>query len=172
MSDSKPIEATPSAHGEKRRRPRLTPTKNDPQKPGADDGLRMFATRLPPALIREIASHAKRAGVSRSDALRDCLAVGLETIRGREGVPAGRVDELLGALDAVRVSLDLVGPPTFGMLRLLAHWAAKDGAVKVNEDELLAEVRSAGADEWEQAVAEAERELHNASKTGADGEGS
>jgi hypothetical protein len=31
--------------------------------------------------------------------------------------------------------------------------------VKVSEDELLAEVRSVGADEWEQAVAEAERDL-------------
>jgi hypothetical protein len=32
--------------------------------------------------------------------------------------------------------------------------------VKVSEDELLAEVRTVGADEWEQAVAEAERDLH------------
>jgi hypothetical protein len=32
--------------------------------------------------------------------------------------------------------------------------------VKVNEDELLAELRTVGADEWEQAVAEAERDLH------------
>ena len=40
-----------------------------------------------------------------------------------------------------------------------AHWAARDGGVKVSEDELLAEVRAVGADEWEQAVAESEREL-------------
>ena len=31
--------------------------------------------------------------------------------------------------------------------------------MKVNEDELLAEVRCVGADEWEQAIAEAERDL-------------
>lgn len=48
------------------------------------------------------------------------------------------------------------------MLRLLAHWAARDGAVKVNEDELLAEVRANGADEWEQAVSEAGRDLPDA----------
>jgi hypothetical protein len=30
------------------------------------------------------------------------------------------------------------------------------GGLKVNEDELLEEVRAAGADEWEQATAEAE----------------
>ncbi len=31
--------------------------------------------------------------------------------------------------------------------------------MKVSEDELLAEVRVVSADEWEQAVAEAERDL-------------
>jgi len=45
------------------------------------------------------------------------------------------------------------------MLRLLAHWVAQSGGVKVSEDELLAELRAVGADEWEQAVAEAERDL-------------
>jgi len=44
-------------------------------------------------------------------------------------------------------------------IRLLAHWAVRDGSVKVSEDELLAELRAAGADEWEQAVADAERDL-------------
>ena len=51
------------------------------------------------------------------------------------------------------------------MLRLLAHWAARDGGVKVNEDELLAELRVTGADEWEQAVADAERDLAETSKS-------
>jgi hypothetical protein len=83
----------------------------------------------------------------------------METIRGREGVPGGRVEELLGAIEGVRLALDLLGPPTLGTQRLLAHWAARDGGVKVSEDELLAEVRAVGADEWEQALAEAERML-------------
>jgi len=45
------------------------------------------------------------------------------------------------------------------MLRLLAHWAVQGGGVKVSEDELLAEIRTVGADEWEQAIADAERDL-------------
>jgi len=61
------------------------------------------------------------------------------------------------------MTLDILGPPTLGTQRLLAHWAAREGSVKVSEDELLAEVRIAGADEWEQAVTEAERDLLNAS---------
>lgn len=42
---------------------------------------------------------------------------------------------------------------------MLAHWATRDGGVKVNEDELLAELRAVGRDEWEQAISEAERTL-------------
>jgi hypothetical protein len=37
--------------------------------------------------------------------------------------------------------LELLGPPTFGTQRLLAHWATRDRAVKVSEEELMAEVR-------------------------------
>jgi hypothetical protein len=144
--------------------------KVDPVPPGAaelrvsetarvGDSLQWITARLPPDLVREIDAHAKRMGATRSDAIRDCLGIGMETIRSREGVPAGRAEELLGALEGVRLTLDLMGPPTFGMLRLLAHWAARDGSVKVSEDELLAEVRVTGADEWEQAVADAERDL-------------
>jgi hypothetical protein len=40
----------------------------------------------------------------------------------------------------------------------MAHWASRTD-VKVPEDELLAELRSVGADEWEQAVVDAERAL-------------
>jgi hypothetical protein len=127
--------------------------------PPTGSSLQWVTARLPVDLVREVEAHAKRMGATRSDAIRDCLGIGLETIRGRQGVPAGRVEELLGALEGVRLTLDLMGPPTFGMLRLLAHWAARDGGVKVNEDELLAELRVTGADEWEQAVADAERDL-------------
>lgn len=141
-----------------------------PESPLAEDSLQWITARIPPALVREIESHAKRAGTTRSDAIRECLAVGMETVRGREGVPGGRVEELLGAIESVRVAVELLGPPTLGTQRLLAHWAARDGGVKVSEDELLAEVRTVGADEWEQAVAEAERDLPGISNAGPEGE--
>jgi Arc/MetJ-type ribon-helix-helix transcriptional regulator len=128
-----------------------------------DDALHWVTARLPTDLVREIDAHAKRMGTSRSDAIREALAVGMETIRGRDGIPAGRVEELVGALEAIRMTLDILGPPTLGTQRLLAHWAAREGSVKVSEDELLAEVRTVGADEWEQAVTEAERDLPDAS---------
>ena len=142
---------------------RRSAVSNRPETPRAEESLQWVTARLPPDLVREIDAHSKRAGMTRSDAIRECLAIGMETIRGRDGVPGGRVDELLGALEGIRVALDLLGPPTLGTQRLLAFWAARDRSVNVNEDELLAEVRVAGADEWEQAVAEAERDLPGAS---------
>jgi hypothetical protein len=41
---------------------------------------------------------------------------------------------------------------TRAAVRLLAHWATQSGAVRVSEDELLAELRAVGKDEWQQAV--------------------
>lgn len=130
-----------------------------PQAAHAEASLQWVTARVPPDLVREIEAHAKRNGITRSDAIRECLAVGIETIRHREGVPGGRVEELLGAIESVRLLLELLGPPTLGTQRLLAHWASRDGVVKVSEDELMAEVRVVSADEWEQAVADAERDL-------------
>ena len=154
----------------KSRSRRSSSSASRPELPRAEDSLQWITARIPPALVREIEGHAKRAGTTRSDAIRECLAVGMETIRGREGVPGGRVEELLGAIESVRVVVELLGPPTLGTQRLLAHWAARDGGVKVSEDELLAEVRTVGADEWEQAVAEAERDLPGPSNAGPEGE--
>ena len=85
-------------------------------------------------------------------------------------MPGGHVEEILGAVESVRILVDLLGPPTLGTQRLLAHWASRGGGVKVNEDGLLAEVRAVGADEWAQTVAEAERDLAEASDLGPQGE--
>jgi Ribbon-helix-helix protein, copG family len=158
---------TSEAQGPNRRRSSST---SRPEPPRAEDSLQWVTARLPPGLVREIEAHAKRAGTTRSDAIREALAIGMETIRAHEGVPSGRVDEILGALEGIRAALDLLGPPTLGTQRLLAHWAARDGSVKVSEDELLAEVRVVGADEWEQAVSEAERDLPEPSNRPAERE--
>jgi hypothetical protein len=111
----------------------------------------------------EIDAYAEAHGISRSRAANHYLAIARETIREREGVPSGKADELMNALDGLRAAIDILGPPTFGMLRLMAHWSTLGGGVKVSEDELLAELRTVGADEWEQAMAEAERDLHETS---------
>ena len=125
--------------------------------------LCLLSLKLDAALRGEIDAYAEAHGITRSRAANHYLAIARETIREREGVPGGRADELLEAVDGLRAAVDILGPPTFGMLRLLAHWATQAGGVKVNEDELLAELRTVGADEWEQAIAEAERDLQGTS---------
>ena len=122
--------------------------------------LCLVSLKVDVSLRRDIDAYAEAHGITRSRAAAHYLSIARETLREREGVPGSRADELLEALDGLRAAVDVVGPPTFGMLRLLAHWATQGGGLKVNEDELLAEVRAVGADEWEQAIADAERDVH------------
>ena len=124
------------------------------------DGRRLcpVSAKVGQTLRCEIDDYAEAHGLTRSRAAGEYLAIASETLREREGVPAGRADEILEALEGVRTIVDVLGPPTFAVLRVLAHWACKTD-LKVGEDELLAELRAVGADEWEQAVSEAERDL-------------
>ncbi len=116
-----------------------------------------ISAKISHALSREIDIFAAAQGITRSHAAADYLDIASEALRERQGIPGSRADQLLEVLDAMGVMLDILGPPTLGMLRLLAHWATQGGGLKVNEDELLAEIRAVGADEWEQATTEAER---------------
>jgi hypothetical protein len=92
------------------------------------------ATRLLPvsakideALSREIDEYAKAHGITRSRAAGQFLAIAREALHARDGVPAGKAEEILESLEGVRTVVELVGPPTFGLLRLLAHWATQTG---------------------------------------------
>jgi hypothetical protein len=114
------------------------------------------------SLSREIDEYAKAHGITRSRAAGHYLAIARETLHAREGVAAGKAEEILEALEGVRTVVELLGPPAFGLMRLLSHWATQSGGLRVSEDELLAELRAIAADEWEQVVSEAERELHEA----------
>jgi hypothetical protein len=109
------------------------------------------------AICREIDAYAEAHGITRSRAAARYLSIASETVREREGIPAGRADELLDALAGMRAALHILGPPALGVLRLLAHWSVQTGGLRVSEDELLAELRTVGTEEWEQATAEAER---------------
>jgi hypothetical protein len=68
-----------------------------------------------------------KKGVCSSRAVGHYLSIAQETLREREGVPGGRADELLEVIDGLRARVDILGPPTFGMLRLLAHWSTHGG---------------------------------------------
>ncbi len=122
--------------------------------------LTLIGVKVDAALRAEIDAYAHEHGITRSRAAQHYLSIAQEARREHGGVPASRADELLQELSGVRAGLDIVGPAALGMVRLLAHWGVQTGALRVSEDELLAEIRTVGADEWEQAISEAEGELH------------
>jgi hypothetical protein len=134
--------------------------------PAENTRLSLIGVKVDLALRREIDDYAKAHGITRSRAAGEYLTTARDALRERDGIPAGRAEELLEAFEGIRAVLELLGPPTFGILRLLAYWAAQGGAVKVTEDELIAELRAVGADEWEQAVADTERELQQGRRDG------
>lgn len=126
-----------------------------------------ISSKIGHALSREIDAYAKAHGITRSHAAAEYLDIASEVLLEREGIPGSRAEELLEVLERMGAAVDILGPPAFGILRLLAFWATQGGGLKVNEDELLAEVRAVGADEWEQAMAEAERVLLEVARLGS-----
>lgn len=97
-------------------------------KPAPPTRLCPISAKIGHALSNEIDAYAAAKGITRSRAAADYLDVASETLRERQGIPGSRVDELLEVLDAMGVMLNILGPPTLGMLRLLAHFCAKEPA--------------------------------------------
>ncbi len=122
--------------------------------------LTLIGVKVDASLRAEIDAYAHEHGISRSRAAQHYLSMAQEARRERQGIPASRADELMETLSGVRAGLDIVGPAALGMVRLMAHWGVQTGSLRVSEDQLLAEIRTVGSDEWEQAMSEAERELH------------
>lgn len=149
----------------KRQRKAGNSARNGPESKAAGGAeskrLSLIGVKVDDALRAEIDAYAEAKGITRSRAAGHYLAIASETLRGRAAIPVGKAEELLDSLEGVRTVVELLGPPTFGLLRLLSHWATQSGGLKVSEDELLAELRTVASDEWEQALSEAERELHD-----------
>ncbi len=127
---------------------------------GESARLTLIGVKVDAALRAEIDAYAHEHGISRSRAAQHYLSMAQEARRERQGIPASRADELMETLSGVRAGLDIVGPAALGMVRLMAHWGVQTGSLRVSEDQLLAEIRTVGSEEWEQAMSEAERELH------------
>jgi serine/threonine protein kinase len=61
--------------------------------------------------------------------------------------------DLQSELRDVKHMLDLVGPAALGAVRILSHWAAQTGGLRVSEDELLAEGNMVAEAEWQGRLA-------------------
>ena len=143
---------------------RTTRTPGKSRNGSGAERLSLIGVKVDKALRAEIDEYAKAHGITRSRAAGQFLQLAREALRARESVPAGKAEEILEALEGVRTVVELLGPPSFGTMRLLSHWATQSGGLKVSEDELLAELRTVAGDEWAQTLSEAERDLHLALK--------
>jgi hypothetical protein len=126
------------------------------------------AVRFDQALLGRVDAFAGSEGITRSRAVRELCGMGLDLIESQKGFTQGRIDELLESIESEKRLMAHLGTATVGILRLLAHWATQTGGLRVSEDELVAEVRTAGHEEWEQISGEAAGRLQGA---GAGGEG-
>jgi hypothetical protein len=124
-------------------------------RPRRRERLEVVRCRINRDQVRRIRTYAAAAGHAHlSDAMAELLGHAVDAHENRVSVPAARADELLEAVRGVAAIVDALGPGVLGLVRLLAHWAAKSGGLKVGEDELLAEIWSVGASEWAQLLEE------------------
>lgn len=117
-------------------------------------GLVVVYSRVERSVKAALQAAARAAQVPESEYVRELLtwAVSVRVDGNRGGI---REDEnLLERLENLAARLDDIGISTRAAVRLLAHWATQAGAVRVSEDELLAELRAVGRDDWQQAVEE------------------
>ena len=124
MTHAKPSPRARSAEAEQR----SSGNGGAPAASSSSTRLLPVSAKIDLALSREIDEYAKTHGITRSRAAGQFLQIAREALRAREGVPAGKAEEILEALEGVRSVVELVGPPTFGVLRLLAHCRPKPAA--------------------------------------------
>ncbi len=110
--------------------------------------------RLEDGLQERVSAYANREGLTLGEAIAALLYLGLEFAeRQRTGLKED-LEDLQRELHDLRQMVDVVGPAALGTQRILAHWAAQTGGLRVSEDELLAEGQLVADEEWQGQLAE------------------
>jgi hypothetical protein len=101
-----------------------------------------------------VRAYATREALTDGEALSALLYLGLEFAERQRAGLKEDIEDLQRDLQDVKQMLDVVGPAALGTQRILAHWAAQTGGLRVSEDELLAEGRMVAGEEWQGQLAE------------------
>lgn len=110
--------------------------------------------RLDAALQDRIGAYAAREALTVAEAISALLYVGLEFAeRQRAGIKED-IEDVQRELRDLKQMVDVLGPAALGIQRILVHWAAQTGGLRVSEDELLAEGRLVADEEWQGQLAE------------------
>src|SRR5439155_5308627 len=109
--------------------------------------------RLDAGLQERVAAYAAREGLTVGESLSALLYLGLEFAeRQRTGLKED-IEDLQRELRDLKQMVDVLGPAALGTQRILVHWAAQTGGLRVSEDELLAEGRLVADEEWQGELA-------------------
>jgi hypothetical protein len=110
--------------------------------------------RLDDGLQERVGAYASREGLTLGEAISALLYLGLEFAeRQRTGLKED-IEDLQRDLRDLRQMVDVIGPAALATPRILAHWAAQTGGLRVSEDELLAEGQLVADEEWQGHLAE------------------
>ena len=110
--------------------------------------------RLDGDLQERVAVYASREGLTVGEAISALLYVGLEFAERQRTGLKDDLEDLQRELRDVKQMVDVLGPAALGTQRILTHWAAQTGGLRVSEDELLAEGRLVAEEEWQGQLAE------------------
>ena len=107
-----------------------------------------------PGRIEAAVSSADAVNREFGEALSALLYLGLEFAeRQRTGLRED-IEDLQREVRDLRQMVDVLGPASLGTQRILSHWAAQSGGLRVSEDELLSEGRAVAEEEWQGQLAE------------------
>jgi hypothetical protein len=113
-----------------------------------------IGVRLDDGLQERVGAYADRESLTLGEAISALLYLGLEFAeRQRTGLKED-IEDLQSELRDLRQMVDVIGPAALGTQRILAHWAAQTGGLRVSEDELLAEGQLVADEEWQGQLAE------------------
>jgi len=101
-----------------------------------------------------VAAYADREGLTLGESITALLYLGLEFAERQRTGLKDDIEDLQRELRDLRQMVDVIGPAALGIQRILAHWAAQTGGLRVSEDELLAEGQLVADEEWQGQLAE------------------
>ena len=110
--------------------------------------------RLDDGLQERVGAYAGREGLTVGEAMAALLYLGLEFAEGQRAGLKEDIEDLQWELRDLKQMVDVLGPAALGTQRILVHWAAQTGGLRVSEDELLAEGRLVADEEWQGQLAE------------------
>jgi hypothetical protein len=110
--------------------------------------------RLDDDLQARVSGYARREALTVGEAISALLYVGLEFAERQRTGLKDDIEDLQRELRDLKQMVDVLGPAALGTQRILTHWAAQTGGLRVSEDELLAEGRLVAEEEWQGQLAE------------------